>query len=83
MPYKLSSKQLDDIKTQLDLKIPCKDIANSIPCSYSLVMEIKTNLRVWGTPRPPKLLTMGPKKLITPAIEQVSLDIYKNIYANC
>ena len=71
MPYKLSAKQLDGIKTQLDLEVPFKTIAESTPCSYTIVMEVRKNLRVWGTPKPPTLVSTGPKKLITPDIEQI------------
>jgi hypothetical protein len=73
MPYKLSTKQLDVIKVQLELKIPPAAIAKSVPCSYNTVMKVQKNLRVWSAPKPPKLVLMGPKKLITPAIEEVSL----------
>ena len=72
MPYKLSVKQLDSIKVQLELEIPFTDIAKSIPCSYKTVMEVRKNLHVWNAPKPPKLVSTGPKKLITAEVEQVS-----------
>ncbi|KAI9780325.1 MAG: hypothetical protein M1839_006748, partial [Geoglossum umbratile] len=70
MPYKLSVKQLDDIKIQLKLEVSPKIIAESIPCSHITVLQVRKNLHVWGTPKPPKLVPTGPKKLITPGIEQ-------------
>jgi hypothetical protein len=73
MPYKLSAKQLDDIKIQLELEVPTETIAKSIPCSCRMVTEVRNNLQVWHAPKPPKLVSTGPKKLITPSIEQVSL----------
>ena len=69
MPYKLSDKQLDSIKVQLELEIPFKEIAKSIPCSYGKIMEVRANIRVFGTPWPPKLSTPGPNRLITQGIE--------------
>jgi len=74
MPYKLSAKQLDGIKTQLELEVPFKTIAKSTPCLYVMVMEVQKNLQAWGTPKPPKLVSIGPKKLITPNIEQVRFN---------
>jgi hypothetical protein len=72
MPYRLSAKQLDDIKVQLELEIPFTAIARSIPCSYKTVMDVRKNLQVWNAVKPPKLVSTGPKKLITAEIEQVS-----------
>jgi hypothetical protein len=71
MPYRLSAKQFDGIKTQIDLGVPFETIAKSTPCSYETVMSVRKNLQVWGTPRPPKLVPTGPRKLIAPDIEQV------------
>jgi hypothetical protein len=71
MPYRLSAKQIEGIKVQLELEIPPKTIAKSIPCSYKTVMVVRKNLKVWNASKPPKLSSTGPKKLITAEIEQV------------
>jgi hypothetical protein len=82
MPYKLSAKQLDSIKIQLELEVPFTAIAKSIPCSYTMVMEVRKNLQVWGAPRPPKLVSTGSKKLITSEVEQVSLPHSRSLRTN-
>ncbi|KAI9856945.1 MAG: hypothetical protein M1813_008661, partial [Trichoglossum hirsutum] len=74
MLYKLSAKQLDDIKIQLKLEVPTETIAKSIPCSCRIVTEVQNNLQVWHAPKPPKLVSTGPKKLITSSIEQDIVD---------
>ncbi|KAI9766236.1 MAG: hypothetical protein M1840_006650 [Geoglossum simile] len=74
MPYKFSTKQLNGIKTQLELEVPFETIAKSTPCSYAMVMEVRKNLQVWGTPRPPKLIPTDPRRVIMPDIKQLTLD---------
>jgi hypothetical protein len=71
MPYRLSEKQFDSIKTQIELGVPFETIAKLTPCLYETVMSVRKNLQVWGTPRPPKLVPTGSRKLIAPDIEQV------------
>ena len=81
MPYKLSDKQLDSIKVQLELEIPFREIAKIILCSYSKIMEVRTNICVFGILWPPKLSTPGPNKLITQGIEQVKSEfLWRQIY---
>ncbi|KAI9854596.1 MAG: hypothetical protein M1813_000947 [Trichoglossum hirsutum] len=74
MPYKLSARQLNDIKIQLELEIPFMDIAKSIPCTYKTVIEVRRNLRAWNASKPPKLVPAGRKKLFTLEIEQDIVD---------
>ena len=50
MSYKLSDKQLYSIKVQLELEIPFKEIAKSIPYSYGKIMEVRANIHVFSIP---------------------------------
>jgi hypothetical protein len=74
MLYKLSTKQLNSIKVQLEPEVLYTAIAKSIPCSYRKVLKVRKNLQVWGTSKLPKLVSTGSKKLITLEVEQVSLS---------
>jgi len=71
MPRALTQTQRDIVTTLLQTKATQSDIAKEANCSIRQVKRIAKNIKVWGTPVPPKLKRQGRPPDVTAAMVQV------------
>jgi len=71
MPPALPQPRLDAIKALLELGLECNVIASRQNCSEQIVRRIKQNIINYGTPKAPKAVEQGRKRLVTPEMEEV------------
>ena len=73
MPYSLTPRQEETIKSMLVLALPHSKIASVANCTTRQIRRIKANLLKHGSVRAPKVVRQGHKCKMTKEMEEVRI----------
>jgi len=71
MPCRIPETKRQSIEVKIALDRPTKEIADDVNVSRRSVQRFSKNLRVHGSMAPPKRISQGRPRTITPEMEEV------------
>ena len=71
MPCRIPDVKRRTIEVDLSLKKDTKEVAKAMHVSGRLVQRFSTNMKVHDSLAPPKVVTHGQPRVITPKMEEV------------